>query len=141
MIKRIAKFVLKRAWRMTGPMRRPLMRRFDARVSTLVSNTVNSRILPELIPPLGLALERLERIEQSLSRADRATSAMTEEIDLVLNGVSREIFRLQVQVETLQRIVNQEIRHAGLGLSLVAETGEEEEIRRPSGSAERSMVG
>ena len=141
MMKRIAKFVLKRAWRLAAPLRRPLVRRIDARISMLVSNTVNSRILPELVPPLGLILERLERIELTLARADGATAAMTEEIDLVLNGLSREIFRLQVQVEALRRIVDQESRHAGPGLSLIAETGEEEAIRRPATAAERSMVG
>ncbi len=139
MMKRIAKFVLKRAWRLAAPLRRPLVRRIDARISMLVSNTVNSRILPELVPPLGLILERLERIELTLARADGATAAMTEEIDLVLNGLSREIF--QVQVEALRRIVDQESRHAGPGLSLIAETGEEEAIRRPATAAERSMVG
>ncbi len=140
-MKRIAKFVIKKAWQATAPLRRPIVRRIDGRISVLVSNTVNSRVLPELIPPLGLALERLERIESSLARADRSTAAMSEEIDLVLNGVSREIFRLQIQVEALQRAVQAESRPSGLGLALLADGGQDAPLRRQNGSADRSMVG
>ena len=138
---RIAKKVLKGLWRMTSPVRRPVMRRVDARVSALVASTVNARMMPEILHPLGVAIARLERIEASIAGADRAASAMVEEVDLVLNGISREVFRLQAQVESLHRMIAREIRDSGAGLSIVDESGDEAPVIRAASASERSRVG
>ena len=122
-MKRLLKLVLKPIWRMTRSIRTPILARFDARVGLLVSNSVNARMLPELIEPLSITLRRLERIEDSLARADRSAMALSQEVDLVLNGVSREIFRLQAQLEHLQTTLARDSRAINGGLS----------IRRPIG--------
>lgn len=137
---RIVKAFCKVIWRLSSPIRRPLAARFDARVANLVAGTVHNRVLPELIHPLSITLRRLERIEETLARADRSAAMMAEEVDLVLNGLSREIFRLQAQVETLQSFVGDDLRGSNTGLSIVHESGDESPVRRVPGS-ERSMVG
>ena len=139
-MKRIFRLLAKLIWRMSAPVRRPLLARFDAHVAELIGGTVNARIMPELIKPLAISLHRLERIEDSLARADHAASAMAEEVDMVLNGLSREIFRLQSQVEMLQRLVNDNGREPARHLSIIDEAGDEAPVHRP-GTTDRSMVG
>ncbi len=136
---RLLKLVLKPIWRMTRPIRTPILARFDARVSLLVSNSVNARMLPELIEPLTIVLRRLERIEDSLARADRSAMALSQEVDLVLNGVSREIFRLQAQLEHLQTLARDGRGISG-GLSIVDQSGDQSPVLR-GGLNERSKVG
>jgi hypothetical protein len=138
-MKRFIKRVLKALWRATSPVRRPLMARFDARVSGLIAGTVNARMMPTLVEALAISGHRLERIEGALARADRSATALAEEIDLVLNGLSREVFRMQVQLDSLRQAVADGAREAG-GLSIVEESGEETPVRRPS-AHERSRVG
>jgi len=140
MMKRIVSKVLKSLWRMTSPVRRPLVSRFDAHVSAAVATTLNARMMPELIHPLVGAMHKLDRIEAALARADLAASTAAEEVDLVLNGISREVFRLQAQVEALHRTVAREAREAGNGLSIVHETGDEAPVLRAT-ATERSRVG
>ena len=137
---RLLKLVLKPIWRMTRPIRTPILARFDARVSLLVSNSVNARMLPELIEPLTIVLRRLERIEDSLARADRSAMALSQEVDLVLNGVSREIFRLQAQLEHLQTTLARDGRGISGGLSIVDQSGDQSPVLR-GGLNERSKVG
>jgi hypothetical protein len=121
-MKRIFASVSHALWRMTAPVRRPLMMRFDSRVSRLVSGAINDRIIPPITEALADSGRRLERIEESLGRADLTASNMVEEIDMVLNGLSREIFRLQAQVEKLQRSLGEDGRASGNRLSIVAES-------------------
>jgi hypothetical protein len=128
-------------WLMTGPVRRPLATRFDDRVSLIVSNTVNTRMMPQIVEALAMSAQRQERIEESLTRAEASASNMIDEIDLVLNGLSREIFRLQAQVELLQRTLGDDPRAADNGLSIVDASGEESPLRRAAVPAERSKVG
>ena len=139
-MKRLVKLMVRPFWRMTRPIRTPLMNRFDDRVTRLVSGTVNARMLPELIEPLAVALRRLERIEDSLARADRTAMALSEEVDLVLNGVSREIFRLQTQLEHLQTTLARDGRGASGSLSIVDQSGSESPVLRGN-HPERSKVG
>jgi hypothetical protein len=140
-MKRIIALVIHALWRMTAPVRRPLAVRFDARVSRLVSDTVNARMMPPLIEALDQSGHRLARIETILDRTDRAATHVAEEVDVVLNGLSREIFRLQAQVELLQRTLRDDMRFAANNLSIVNEAGEESPLRRPTAPAERSRVG
>ena len=118
----IIKKVVKKMWRATWPVRRPFAHRFDQRVSRIVSDTVNARMMPTLIDALAASNQRLERIEQSLVSADRSASNLAEEVDVVLSGLSREIFRLQVQLELLQRRLDEESQFAISNLSLLSET-------------------
>jgi hypothetical protein len=139
-MKRIIKSIFKVLWRATSPVRRPLMARFDARVSGLIEGAVISRMTPAIIQALAVSEHRLERIEGTLARADDSVAALAEELDLVLNGMSREVFRLQAQVEMLQRSLVDQTRIVAGGLSIVEDSCEETPVRRPA-SAERSRVG
>ena len=140
-MKRIIKWTFRPFWRATSPVRRAVMARFDARTAELISGTVNARMMPPIIEALAISGHRLERIEESLDRADRAASNLAEEVDLVLNGLSREIFRLQAQLEMLQRSLGEDDRATGNGLSIVAESGDDAPLRRSPAPAERSRVG
>ena len=123
-MKRIVKGLFRPFWRATTPVRRAILAKFDERVTGLVAGTVNARMMPQLVEALGVCIHRLERIEDSIGRVDRTSSSMAEEVDLVLNGLSREIFRLQAQVEVLQRTLNEEPSSIGNGLSIMAESAD-----------------
>jgi hypothetical protein len=138
-MKRIFALVYKGLWRLTWSVRRPLVKRFDDRISRLISDTVNARMMPTLVEALAASGHRLERIERSIAGADRAATNLAEEVDLVLNGLSREIFRLQSQLELLQRRLEEDSRFSVNGLSIIDESGEESPLHRPA--SERSRVG
>jgi hypothetical protein len=140
-MQRIFALPLKMFWRITGPVRRPLLKRFDARVSRLVSDTVNARMMPTLVEALAASGDRLERIERSIASADRTATNLAEEVDLVLNGLSREIFRLQTQLDLIQRRLEEDSRSSVNGFSIINESGDPAPMHRPSASAERSRVG
>ncbi len=140
-MKRIFALVFKFFWRLSSPIRKPLLARFDARVSRLVSDTVNARMMPTLVEALASSGHRLERIERSIAGADRAASHLAEEVDLVLNGLSREIFRLQAQLELLQRRLDEESRFNANGLSILRDSGDDSPLPRSSSMTERSKVG
>jgi hypothetical protein len=82
-------------------------------------------MMPTLVEALASSGDRLERIERSIASADRAATNLAEEVDLVLNGLSREIFRLQAQLEQLQRRLDDEARFATNGLSIVKASDQE----------------
>jgi hypothetical protein len=110
-------------------LRRALMGRFDARVVRLVSTTIEERMLPTVLGAFDDIEARFERIERLMVRLDRSTSAlptMVEDVDVVLDGLTREIFRLRAQVERLRP-------EDRVGLSILSEPEPE--------PGERSRVG
>ena len=117
-MKRIIRWFIGPVWWASTSLRRGLMGRFDARVVRLVSWTIEKRMVPPILDALSASEARLERIEELIARADRSASTMAEEVDLVLSGLSREIFRLQTQVEMLRR----DAQPAVGGLSLLSES-------------------
>jgi hypothetical protein len=137
-MKRIIKWLSRPVLWGSKPIRRAIMGRFDARVVRLVAVAFESRMMPPLVEALSASDSRLDRIEGLLSKADRSASKMLEEVDLVLNGLSREVFRLQAQVEMLRRDLDQQDRSVIGGLSLLSESADE--TRAPV-STERSRVG
>ncbi|WP_435018970.1 hypothetical protein TA3x_000962 [Tundrisphaera sp. TA3] len=139
MIGRIAKKAGKVLWKAMSPIRRPLKARVDAYAEQMISNTVNARMMPILMESLAGCGHRLERIEASLGSAHQAASAIADEMDLVLGGLSREVFRLQARVEELHWMASTD-RRTEAGLSLLGEVGEDEPMCRPI-SQERAMVG
>ena len=72
-MKRLLKKMVRPFWRMSAPVRRPLIRKFDHHMMQL---------LRPLTPP---------------------PPAAPADLDLTLNSVVRELARLQVQVEILQQ--------------------------------------
>ena len=139
-MKRIIKRMLAALWRAASPVTRPLAARFDARITGIIEGAMVSRMTPTIIQALAVSEHRLERIEGTLARADDSLAALAEEMDLVLNGMSREVFRLQAQVEMLQRSLADQGRVVSGGLSIVDDSCDEAPVRRPA-QAERSRVG
>ncbi|WP_435005869.1 hypothetical protein P12x_003624 [Tundrisphaera lichenicola] len=139
-MKRIIKRILKGLWNSTSFLRRPLMARFDAHLSAVIAGTVNARMMPTLVEALAISGRRLERIEATLERAEDSADSLATEMDLVMNGLSREVFRLQAQVERLELELLDPSRIGGTGLSIVDESREESGSRRV-GVVERSRVG
>ena len=123
MFRRIAKKAGRMLWGMSAPVRRPLRGRFDARVEQLIANTANARMMPPLVEALAISDHRLQRIEAALGSANQAAGAIADEMDLVLGGLSREVFRLQAQVEALRAMVTDERREPVAGLSLLDKVG------------------
>ena len=101
-MKLIMRWLLGPVWWISRPVRRVLMGRFDARVVRLVADTVDERLLPPILAGLDENSTRLDRIESLMIRADRSASTMLEEADVVLNDLTREIFRLRAQVERIR---------------------------------------
>jgi hypothetical protein len=139
-MKRIIKRMLEALIRAASPVARPLAARFDARITRIIEGALISRMTPAIIQALAVSEHRLERIEGTLARADDSLAALAEEMDLVLNGMSREVFRLQAQVEMLQRSLADQGRIVSGGLSIVDDSCDEAPVRRPA-PAERSRVG
>jgi hypothetical protein len=140
-MKRILKSILRGLWRLSSPITKPMVRRLDARVTSSVAVAIHERIMPPIVDALMQSNQRLERIEHTLDRATRSAGQMAEEMELVLTGLSREVFRLQAQVEVLHRMVEGELERATPSkLTIVDESEEDEPLRRAAGS-ERSMVG
>lgn len=79
------KRVLAAAWRATSPVRRPLVRRLNLSIETILIQALRAHVTP------------------SLDRVEGAVKASAEEADLVLNNLIRELDRLQWQVELLQQ--------------------------------------
>lgn len=137
-MKRIIRGLMLPFWWATGPLRRALMSRYDARVVRLVSWTIEVRLVPPILEAIRASDDRLERIEALIERADRSASTMAEEVNLVLSGLSREIFRLRAQIATLRG----DDREAVGGLTLLSDSGEDGPIDRPETAlSERSRVG
>jgi hypothetical protein len=139
-MKRLIKNMIRPIWRMSGPVRRPIIRKFDHHMMRLLHLLPRPREIPadldlvlngvarELARPcevpagLDLALNSVVR-ELTLSR-DVAAG-----LDLALNSVVRELGRLQMRVEDLQQQVDEwqsgdrdDARAEGR-LSVVAEIG------------------
>jgi hypothetical protein len=137
-MKRIIQWFVTPFWRASTPVRRALMGRFDARVVRIVSMTIEDRMLAPILETLSETEARLKRIEELLIRADRSASTLAEEVDLVLNGLTREIFRLQAQVESLRKGDEEVV----VGLTLLAEPDDAEPSSRSEvAPIERSRVG
>ncbi len=134
-MKRIIRSVAKALWRMSWPARRPFVARLDARVSRLIAGTIEAR----LITSIAESSARLERIERTIDRADRAAAVMVEEMDVVLNGLTREVFRLQAQVERLQRGLGEAGRPDPNVLSILDGTSEDDNAHEEA--VDRARVG
>ena len=137
-MKRMLRRLVLPFWWASTPFRRAVMRRFDARIVGLASSAIEARMMPAILESLSASEARLERIEALIARADRSASTMAEEVDLVLNGLSREVFRLQARVEMLGRDDRQDVG----GLTLLSESEGDGPLDRPeSFPPERSRVG
>ena len=114
-MKRLLKQMARRLWRMSAPVRRPLIRKFDHHMMQLrilflgvdvpsdvelaLSNFVTST------PGSKYSRQYQSGSEQCLTRSGQAPGSPAD-LDLALNSVVRELGRLQMQVEALQQQID-----------------------------------
>ncbi len=104
-MKRLIKRLLKPIWRMTAPIRRPVVRKLDAKIHAMVANSIRVEILPTVEASLGASARVLERLEASVLSANRTAQTMACDMDLMLSSVIREVARLQAQVDAIDDVV------------------------------------
>lgn len=135
-MKRLIKSALKPFWRLTTPIRRPLARRVDARLTHLVAFAVEARLMPPLRQMIESSNRSMERLEGSILATRRSAEVLAEDVDVALEGISRELIRLQGQVELLQRTVEATGLRVRNGLVVVGDPDAFDEA-----DADRAKVG
>jgi hypothetical protein len=109
-MKRLLKKIARPIWRMSAPLRRPLLRKFDHHMV---------QILRPLAPPPA----------PSPPPASPPPPGVPADLELVLNSVVRELVRLQDQVELLRQQVDdlqesdRDVARRESRLALVGEIG------------------
>ena len=106
-MKRLIKRVLKAMWQKTAFLRRPVVRRVDARLNAILQQVIETNLAT------------------TLQRFETTNNCLIFEVNLVLNSVVRELGRLQMEVETLQQMVEESGPHRS-GLSIVSDNNEHE---------------
>lgn len=128
-LKALARKAVRPFWRLTGPIRRPLGRRFDERLSRLIELSIRSHwnhVHVSLDPPdLGCLEGLMREMSASLGMARQITEHHAEEANLLMDGLVREVARLQLQMESLAELV-EELRG---GSAMILVSGEESELR------------
>lgn len=119
-MKRFLKTVARSGWRLTGPIRRPIGRKVDAKLSRVVATTVDSVVREHIQTQLH---PRLDALEQNVWHGRGEVNAHATETNLTLDSLVREIGRLQMQVEVLQQMLSERTGSAG-GLAVVGESFE-----------------
>ena len=138
-VKRLIIRAVRPFWKMSAVIRRPIARRLDSRLNHMIAVAIRSQLLPTIQESLDSSSRTLERVERSVGAASRSAEVMAADIDLMLESVVREVSRLQVQVESLQDLVEHAVLPARNGLLLV-EGSEDESVAWPA-ERERSKVG
>jgi hypothetical protein len=105
-MKRLLKRMLKALWHKTAPLRRPIMNRVDQRINVIFQKHIETNLT------------------SSLQRYETAHNCLMYEVNLVLNSVVREQARLQMEVETIQQMIEESFTHRN-GLSIVGEPHEQ----------------
>lgn len=112
-MKRLLSAILRGCWRRTAPLRRPLARKLDGHLVTVMAYAVRGPILErlEVLSRLEHSLQALPRLEhslQALPRLEHSLQALSilesqlQEMSLALNALIREVVRLQMQIEALE---------------------------------------
>lgn len=96
-MKHIVKSVGRFGWQSTAWMRRPVQRKLDAYLSRLIRNAVQTCNASARLPP----------------GTKSSTSPVDPEISLVLDGLFRELFRLQMQLEVRQQTIQDKSDRSG----------------------------
>ena len=106
-MKQLLKRIARKLWNLTGPVRRPIMRKVHQGLTQVLQVAVTDPIQA-----------RLNGLETGLNLARHEVHAQGEETNLNLDSLVREVARLQWQVEALQ-IALAERDAEGSGLSVV----------------------
>jgi hypothetical protein len=128
-LKALAKAAARPFWRLTGPVRRPLARKFDEHVARVVEAALqtHSRDVHVTVDPpdLGRIETMMGELAAALGMARQISEHHAEEANLLMDGLVREVARLQLQLEGLAELVD-DLRSES---SLVVVGGEEEQLR------------
>ena len=106
-MKRLLKAILRRGWRVTGPIRRPLLRKAHALMVRAGADALaGSPLAAQIRADAAAANDRvLPAIHRHLDATAEAARSTTADLDLLLNGMVRELARLQMQVQALQETI------------------------------------
>lgn len=118
-MKRLIKRAMKPFWRLTGPIRRPIMRKIDAKIHYMVATSIRTEVLPTIEASLAASARVLERMEGSIGSANHTAQTMACDMDLMLGSVIREVARLQSQVDAIDEAVGRAVSPGRSGLSLL----------------------
>ena len=138
-MKRLIKRAIKPFWRMTAPLRRPIVRKIDAKVHAIVANSIRMEVLPTIEASLASSTRVLERLEGSIGAANHTAHTMACDMDLMLGSVIREVARLQAQVDAMDEAFGRAVSPGRTGLSLLDSDDDGEPYARPT--IERAKVG
>ena len=107
-MKRMLKAIARRCWRLTDPVRRPLIQRIHGTITRLVANVIEERAIGPILPRLDLVLTSLERLEQGVNCArHEVNNVYGVDTNLALDGLVREVARLQRQLDALREVVEE----------------------------------
>lgn len=138
-MKRLLKRAVRPFWRMTAPIRRPILRKLDARLHFMVATSIRSEVLPTIEASLASSARVLERLEASVASANHTAHAMSCDMDLMLGSVIREVARLQAQVDAIDEAFGRAVSPGRAGLSVLDADDDGEPFARPA--IERARVG
>lgn len=125
-MKRVAKAIGRTCWRATGPVRRPIARKFQGTITRLVTQALHEHIAGPVLPRLDELRAAAKNHELGLNLARHEVNMQGVETNLALDSLVREVARLQLMIEALQQAVEERAAAPGDGLSVV---GAEDEGR------------
>ncbi|MBX6311668.1 MAG: hypothetical protein IRY99_01900 [Isosphaeraceae bacterium] len=125
-MKQMLRAVIRALWRASAPLRRPLVRKIDAKVMQAVGVAIQAEVQP-IRQQLQEIPAGLRGLELALNHARYVTDNHLSDTNLVLDSVVRELARLQRQIEILQEMV-QDGAVASARLSVVGEPEAEERL-------------
>lgn len=125
-MKRLFKGLARSIWRLTGPVRRPLRRKVDHYVSTMLCQALDDRVRNAVLPRLDQHHAVLGRLEVSLNQGRQAHEIHATDANVLLDSLVRELMRLQIQIEDLRSTVDE---YQGEGSLRLHDEG------RPNGAA------
>lgn len=112
-------------WRLARPVRRALMQRLNAHLAHVVAEGLAgpSARLDAVTAALG-------RIEESVNVGRHVAEHQSADANLLLDGLVREVARLQMQIEALREAIDEAQGH---GLALVGRQEAEEPDQSEAG--------
>jgi hypothetical protein len=116
-MKRLIKRVLTTVWKRTGFLTRPILGRISNRAIALQTQVAHHEILPPI----------LDRIDGMNHGFHLKIDEFAHETNLLLDGLIREIARLQTRIETLEAAVD-DARESQTALGLVDASGLERDL-------------
>ncbi len=122
------KFLFRPFWRMTAPVRRMVLLKFDAHLTRSIANVVHGPF-EHVATRINACATALERIETSVNVGRHTVEHQHAEANLLLDGLVREIARLQMQIELLRDAVDES---GSQGSLVVVGEGDEAAKRRAS---------